>query len=123
MKAYGITLLRVTVGAIFLLHALRLVRSGGGASVPLVGGVAGLQDPSVGLWLVLGIQGLGGLLLLAGLFTRPAAAANALLSGLGLVRDVGRVPLGSLEFPALLLAATLALLALGSGPVALRPSR
>jgi uncharacterized membrane protein YphA (DoxX/SURF4 family) len=123
VKAYGLTVLRLTVGAILVLHALRLVRSGGGASVPLVGGIAGLQDPSVGLWVVLAIQGLGGLLLLAGLFTRPAAAANALLTGLGLAREVGRAPLGSLEFSALLLAATLALLALGSGPVALRPSR
>jgi uncharacterized membrane protein YphA (DoxX/SURF4 family) len=123
VKAYGLTLLRVTVGLIYLLHAYRLVRAGGGEGAAALTHAAGLQDPAIMLWVLVVIQGLGGLMLLAGAFTRPAAAANALVSGLMLARGVGRVPVGTLELPALLVAATFALLLLGSGPAALRPSR
>ena len=128
MKAYGITLLRVAVGAVYLLHAYRLFRGATGAAPAALARTLNVQDPSVVLWVLLLVEGLGGLLILAGLFTRPAAAVNALVGAITLVQT--HLPLGSvrispsaLELPVLLLAATVTLMCLGSGPAAVRPSR
>jgi uncharacterized membrane protein YphA (DoxX/SURF4 family) len=69
---------------------------------------------------------------MAGILTRPAAAANGLLTAVTLVRihipqgfflrGAERAVLGY-EYVLLLGVATIALLLLGSGPVALRPSK
>ncbi len=136
MKAYGLTVLRLAVGALYLLHAYRLF------ALVTPAGMAGFVARSFGLpypgllgWLVIGAYGLGGLLILAGVLTRGAAAATALVTAVLLARvhvpphglrtgvlvQAGTV--GLFEYGVLLLAATVAVLTLGSGPLALRPSR
>lgn len=137
MKAYGLTLLRVTVGGLYLLQAYRLL------TVVTPAGTAGIVTRHFGLpypgllgWLVIAVYGVGGLMILVGILTRGAAAATALVTAVvlvrvhvpprGLLHNGALVQAGSVglfEYGALLLAATLVLLMLGSGPVALRPSK
>ncbi|HEV8306483.1 MAG TPA: DoxX family membrane protein [Methylomirabilota bacterium] len=140
MKAYGITLLRVTVGAIYLLHAYRLVAvTTPTATATFIAQTFGLPYPTLMAWLVIAAHGLGGLMLVGGILTRGAAAANALITAVILVRvhvphgfflrgpgvELGadRSGVVGVEYMLLLTAATLALLFLGSGPLALRPSK
>jgi putative oxidoreductase len=138
MKAYGLTLLRVTVGALYLLQAYRLltvVTPPGTAG--FVSRAFGLPHPGILAWILIAACGLGGLMLMAGVLTRGAAAANALIAGVVLVRvhvpphDVLRggstliqsAPAGGFEYGVLLTVATVVVLMLGSGPLALRPSK
>jgi putative oxidoreductase len=137
VKAYGLTLLRLTVGALYLLHAYRLltiVTPGGAAS--FVARNFALPYPGLLGWLLIAAYGVGGLLILAGILTRGAAALTALVTAVvlvrvhvpphGLLRDGALIQAGSVglfEYGVLLLAATVALLMLGSGPAALRPSK
>ena len=82
------------------------------------------------------LYSVGGLMILVGVLTRGAAAATALVTAVVLVRvhvpphdllqngaliQPGTVAL--FEYGVLLVVATVALLMLGSGPAALRPSR
>jgi putative oxidoreductase len=137
VKAYGLTILRLTVGALYLLHAYRLltvVTPGGAAS--FVAQQFALDYPRLGGWMLIAIYGVGGLMILAGVLTRGAAAATALVTAVVLVRvhvpppdllqsgaliQAGTV--GLFEYGVLLVVATVVLLMLGSGPAALRPSR
>jgi putative oxidoreductase len=137
VKAYGLTLLRLTVGALYLLHAYRLltiVTPGGAAS--FVARNFALPYPGLLGWLLIAAYGVGGLLILAGILTRGAAALTALVTAVvlvrvhvpphGLLRNGALIHTGSVglfEYGVLLLAATVALLMLGSGPAALRPSK
>jgi putative oxidoreductase len=129
MKGYGLTLLRVTVGATYLLHAYRLVAvTTPAGTATFVAGSFGVPHPTLAAWGLIAAYGLGGLLLVVGLLTRPAAAVDALISAVMLVRV--DLPQGlslwtpaSFEHALLLTAATIAILTLGSGPLALRPSR
>jgi putative oxidoreductase len=137
VKAYGLTFLRLTVGALYLLHAYRLltvVTPGGTAS--FVARHLALDYPRLGGWVLIALYGVGGLMILAGVLTRGAAAATALVTALvlvrvhvpphGLLQNGGLIQSGTVdvfEYGMLLVVATVALLMLGSGPVALRPSR
>jgi putative oxidoreductase len=137
VKAYGLTLLRLTVGALYLLHAYRLL------TVVTPGGTAGFVTRQFGLpypgllgWLLIAAYGVGGLMILAGILTRGAAAVTARVTAVvlvrvhvpphGLLRNGALIQAGTVglfEYGVLLVVATVALLMLGSGPVALRPSR
>jgi putative oxidoreductase len=140
MKAYGITLLRLTVGVIYLLHAYRLlIVTTPAETASLVARVTGLPHPTVLAWCVIAAHGLGGLLLVGGILTRAAAAVNALIAAVLLVRvdlapgffssgaegrwGLYRLSTVGFEYALLLTVATVALLLLGSGPLALRPSK
>jgi putative oxidoreductase len=133
VKSYGITLLRLTVGAIYLLHAYRLLVVTTPAGVAsTIATTFGLPHAEALAWAVIAVQGVGGLALLAGVLTRGAAAATALVTAVTLVRihvpqgfflrGAERAVLGY-EYVLLLGVATITLLLLGSGPVALRPSK
>ncbi len=138
MKAYGPTLLRVVIGGLYLLQAYRLltvVTPAGTAG--FIARAFGLPYPGILAWIVIAAHGIGGLMLLAGVLTRGAAAANALIAAVVLVRVhvpphgllrggstlIQSAPVGGFEYGLLLTAATVAVLMLGSGPLALRPSR
>ncbi len=137
MKLYGITILRITVGAIYLMHAYLATRPGGAARISAT--LAGVAAPTmVAAGLVLAYA-MGGLLLLLGIVSRWAAALTALVTAVVLVKlhlaegfflrgvvvdgPAGRAITAGYEYSLLLLAATLAVLFLGSGPVALSPSK
>ena len=137
MKAYGLTLLRLTVGALYLLHAYRLltVVTPAGAAT-FVARTFALPHPGLLGWALIALYGVGGLMILGGILTRAAAAGTALVTAVvlvrvhapphGLLQDGALVQAGTIglfEYGVLLVVATLALLMLGSGPAALRPSR
>ena len=126
MKGYGLTLLRLTVGAIYLIHAYRLlVVTTPAGTATFVARTFGVSHPTLAAWVLITAYGLGGFLLVIGLLTRGAAAATALISAVTLVRvhlPQGVFVLG-FEHALLLTVATITLLMLGSGPLALRPSK
>jgi len=139
MKPFGITLLRVTVGAILLMHAYRMMLvTRPQATAGFIAHGMGFSHATILAWIVIVVHALGGLLLVVGMFTRPVAALNALILGLVLVRvnltqgfflagaeegGLYRATVAGYEFILLLTVSTLALLLLGSGPLALRPSK
>ena len=140
MKPYGITLLRWTVGAIYLMHAYRLLLvTTPTETASFIGRAMGLQHPGAWAWIVIAAHGLGGLMLVAGIFTRGVAAVNALIAAVVLVRvylpqgffltgaegqwGLYRATVVGYEYVLLLTVATVAILLLGSGPLALRPSK
>jgi putative oxidoreductase len=109
-----------------VVHAYRLlvVTTPAGAG-KLAAATFGLPHPGLLGWVLIAVYGVGGLMLLVGLLTRGAAAATALVSAVTLVRV--QLPQGvlssSFEHALLLTVATVTLLMLGSGPLALRPSK
>lgn len=140
MRPYGITLLRLAVGAIFLMHAyLAVAVTGPHGTASFMGRVASLPHPILMAWAVVAAHGLGGLLLVLGAFTRWAAALNAAVMAVALVRvhldqgffltarivdpAAGRAIVAGYEYVLLLLVSTVALVFLGSGPLALRGSK
>lgn len=133
MKDFGATILRVTVGIMYVMHAylsLIVFTPAGAADFMRV---AGLPAPVLMAWIVIVVHGLGGLMLIVGLWTRWVAAANAVIM-LGALVKV-HLPqgfflkvmkdgfVGGFEFVLLLLAATVALILTGGGALALARDR
>jgi putative oxidoreductase len=130
MSAFGATLLRITLGALFVLHgdlAYFALEPGGPAElVDLVGRPLGTALA----WYLVVAQVLGGLMMIAGLWTRWAALANVpiLLGAVlllhrgegffmaGAAVDAGAaVRVVGIEYPLLVLVATIAQALLGGG--------
>ena len=134
MGAYAGILLRVVVGAIYLFQAYLALF----AATPrgLAGYLAKLNVPSPTILsvAVLAVHGLGGAMLLIGLWTRVAASLNAAVLLLGIVivyvrqgvllkgsvvdATIGRTPDAGYEYVALLVAATVLLAVTGGGGAA-----
>jgi putative oxidoreductase len=137
MKGYGTILLRVTVGAIYLMQAYLALFVAAPRGTATFIAKMGLPAPTLLALIVILIHGVGGALLVLGAWTRLAAAANAVALLVGLLATYvrrGVVLKGALldaalerahpagyEYVALLLAATLALALTGAGAAA--PSR
>jgi uncharacterized membrane protein YphA (DoxX/SURF4 family) len=139
MGAYAGTVLRAVVGAIYLFQAYLALF----ASSPrgLAGYIAklGLPVPTILSVAAIAIHGLGGALLIIGMWTRLSASLNAAVLLLGLltvyVRQgillkgslvdaaVGRTTGASYEYVAVLAAATVFLAATGSGGGASRKAK
>jgi len=76
MKAYGPTVLRIVLGAIFVMHAylsLFLYTPTGAAAF---NAEMGVPLPAVAAWFTILAHGIGGLMMILGLWTRWAALAN-----------------------------------------------
>ena len=136
LPGLGLALLRVTVGVISVMHAhlgWQIGASGVGAYTTRMGYPAAL-GPALGWYMILA-HGIGGLLLILGLFTRWAALAQVpiLASAFflyhirqgffltGIVVDQGRgiVIAGGYEYILLILVATVTLALAGGGILAL----
>ena len=132
MKDFGATILRVIVGVTYGMHGYLglVVFTPSGAADSMR--AAGLPAPVLMAWVIIVVHSLGGIMLVMGLWTRMAAAANAVVI-LGAILKIhlpqgfftkvmGGQPAGY-EFPLLLLGASVALILTGGGALAITRDR
>ena len=121
-QGWGITVLRVVVGIVFLAHGGQKLFVWGFSNVAGFFGQVGIPLPMLAAIVVTLVEFLGGLALVVGLFTRWVAiplALNMLVATLTIhLRGGFFVPEG-VEFTLTLLAANVALALLGSGEASL----
>jgi putative oxidoreductase len=131
MKQYGMTILRVAVGGVYLMQAYLALFGSSPKGVAVFIAKLGLPTPTLLAMVVIVVHGFGGGMLVVGLWTRVAAALNAALLLVGLlavyIREgvvlkgplvdhvIGRATGAGYEYLAVLLAATVALTAGGGG--------
>lgn len=120
-QAYGITLLRVVLGIVFLMHGGQKLFVYGLEGVTGSFTQMGIPAASLAAIFTTAVEFGGGLALLLGLFTRAAAALTAVVM-LGALFTVhlaaGFFLPNGYEFVLTLLAGSGALVLLGSGPLA-----
>jgi len=117
-QSWGITVLRIVVGIVFLAHGAQKVFTFGHHGVTGMLGSMGIPLPSVISVVLMAVEFLGGAALVLGLLTRWAAALN----GFDMVVAILAVhlkngffnPMG-FEYPLTLLAACIALTVIGPG--------
>ncbi len=117
-QGWGITVLRLAVGIVFLMHGGQKLFVMGFAGVAAFMGSLGIPAPALAGPLVALVEFLGGLALLLGLRVRWAAALLAMDMLVAIL--IYHLPHGffmpqGFEYPLTLLAANLALVLLGSG--------
>jgi putative oxidoreductase len=76
MATYGATLLRLVLGIVYIMHAYLAVVVYGPAGMIDYQAKNGVPYAEIGTWYLIVAHGLGGILLVLGLFTRLAALAN-----------------------------------------------
>ncbi len=117
-QGWGITVLRLAVGVVFLMHGGQKLYVMGFAGVAAFIGSLGIPAPALAAPLVTLVELLGGLALVLGLYARWAGALLAMDMLVAIL--VVHLPNGfflpkGFEFALTLLAANLALVLLGSG--------
>jgi putative oxidoreductase len=133
MTSYGPTVLRIFLGVIFLMHAYLALVIYTPAGFAAFSAKMGIPLPMVAAWFTILAHGLGGILLIVGLWTRWAALANVLvmLGALAFVhlgegffiRGVlmdGKPQAAGYEYVLMLVGAGVAQALLGSGALALK---
>jgi putative oxidoreductase len=109
--------LELIAGTILFAHGLPKIANAGAFAERALGGI-----PPFLAYLVIAAEVGGGLLLLAGLLVRFSAFSHVLVMGVAVFNvhwAVGLMGQGGFEFPLILLAASLALIILGSDPLSL----
>ena len=122
LQGWGITVLRVVVGIVFLAHGGQKLFVWGFGGVAGFLGQVGIPAPMLAAVVVTLVEFLGGLALLLGLFTRWAAiplAINMAVAILTVHLRAGFFLPNGYEFALTLLAANVALILLGSGEASL----
>jgi putative oxidoreductase len=122
LQSYGIAALRMMVGVVFLVHGLQKLLMFGINGTAGFFAHAGLPMPMVSAVLATGAEFLGGLALLLGLFTRPAAAVlsfNMLVAVLAVHLKGGFFLPAGFEYALTLMVANIALILTGAGAFAL----
>jgi len=120
----GLTILRITVGIVFLVHGYQKLFHMGFHGVAGMFGHIGIPLPMVSAVVVTLVEFVGGILLIAGVGTRVAAALLAVdmtvaILAVHLKHGFGAQN-GGFEYPLTLLAATLCLALAGGGMLSLR---
>jgi putative oxidoreductase len=132
MIPYGATVLRVVLGAIFLMHAYLALVVFTPAGTAAYNAKLGIPLPAVAAWFTILAHGIGGIMLILGLWTRFAAAANliVMLGALffvhlnqgffiqGVLVD-GKPQAAGYEYVLTLVGASIAQILLGGGALAL----
>ena len=117
-QSWGITVLRVVVGAVFLAHGAQKVFTYGHAGVTGMLGSMGFPLPGVLSVVLMAVEFLGGAALVLGFLTRWAAGLNAfdmVVAILFVHLKNGFFNPGGFEFPLTLLAACILLVLHGPG--------
>ncbi len=115
----GLLVLRIAVGAIFVIHGGQKLFEGGLPRFATLLTRLHVPMPPVAAVLVALVEFVGGVLLVVGLFSRPAAALIACdmavaILGVHVPRGFFNAG-GGVEFPLMLLAANVSLVFLGAG--------
>ncbi len=79
MRAYGPTVLRVFLGVVFVMHAYLALVIYTPAGAAAYNAKLGIPLPEVAAWFTILAHGLGGIMMIIGLWTRWAALANAVV--------------------------------------------
>ena len=122
LTAYGIALLRIVVGVVFVAHGVQKLFVYGHPAIAGMLGQIGIPFPAVSAWLIALTEFLGGAALLFGLFTRWAAAPLSfamLVAILTVHLKAGFFAPAGFEYPLTMLAVNLALILTGAGAFAL----
>jgi putative oxidoreductase len=116
----GLAVLRIGVGGVFAAHGLQKIFVYGMAGLAGFMGQTGLPFPTLSAYAVTGAELLGGLALVAGVFTRLAAlplAFSMLVAGLAVHRSAFFLPSG-FEYVLVLFLASVTLALTGPGAFA-----
>jgi putative oxidoreductase len=117
-QSWGLTVLRVVTGIIFMAHGWQKLFQMGLHGTAGMFGAIGVPVPAVSSAIVTFVELLGGLALIIGLLTRWAAALNGfdMIVAILLVHlKNGLLKPGGFEHPLIMLAACIALVMLGPG--------
>jgi putative oxidoreductase len=121
--AYGVTVLRVTLGVAALSHGLLKLLAFGPAGT--IGFFGSLGLPAALAWYAMAVETLGGIALIVGFYPRVAALLQLpILLGATMVHFpngwIAESPNGGFEFPLFWAAALLAQVLLGPGAFAIK---
>jgi putative oxidoreductase len=123
LQSWGLAVLRVTVGIVFLVHGYQKLFTFGFHGVAGMFGHMGIPLPAFFAVVVTLVEFVGGLLLIVGVATRIAAAFIAMYM-LGAILFVhakhGFFNPSGVEFPLTLLAASICLVLAGGGALSLK---
>jgi putative oxidoreductase len=123
LQSYGLTVLRVVVGIVFLVHGYQKIFKFGLHGVTGMLGHLGIPLPAFFAVVLILVEFVGGILLIAGLATRIAAALIAIdmiVAILVVHLKNGFFNPGGFEFPLTLLAAAICLAIAGGGAFSLK---
>jgi putative oxidoreductase len=123
-QACGLTILRIVVGIVFLVHGYQKLFHMGFHGVAGFFGHAGIPLPMVSAVIVTLVEFVGGIMLVAGIGVRIAAALNAVDMTVAVLfvhlKHGFGAQNGGFEYPLTLLAATLCLALAGGGMFSLK---
>lgn len=125
LAPYGATVLRVSLGVMFIAHALLKYWA---FTIPGFAGFLGsVGFPAFMAWPVFLLELIGGVMLVLGFYGRLASVALLPVLLGALVVHIGNgwlfsAPNGGWEYPAFLITASIAHIAIGDGAWALRPA-
>ena len=124
MASYGAMLLRLILGIVYIMHAYLALAVLGPAGMIAYQAKAGVPFPEIATWYLILAHGLGGILLVLGIFTRWAALANvpAMLGAIVFVhlKKGFWAHEGGYEYALVLLVATVAVAMIGGGALSLK---
>jgi putative oxidoreductase len=124
MASYGAMLLRLILGIVYIMHAYLALGVLGPSGMIAYQAKAGVPFPEIATWYLILAHGLGGILLVLGIFMRWAALANV-LAMLGAIVFVHLkkgfwAHEGGYEYALVLLVATLTVAMIGGGALSLK---
>jgi putative oxidoreductase len=125
LESYGVTILRVVLGVIYVMHAYVAAFVYGPSGTIAFQRAQGIPFPEIGTWYVILAHGIGGVCLVLGILVRWAALVNVpIMAGalffVHLKQGFFMTKNGGYEYALLMLAATVAQALLGPGAFTLR---